>query len=43
MINQIEERLVKIERKMLDVLKESLPFTVDEIKKNCKITSTYKI
>ncbi|MEG1563782.1 MAG: hypothetical protein RR313_11290 [Anaerovoracaceae bacterium] len=31
------DRLVKIEKKMLDVLKESLPHTEEEILKNCKL------
>ena len=30
-------RLIKIERKMIDVLKESMPYSVEEIKKNCNI------
>lgn len=30
-------RLVKIQRKMIDVLKESLPYIEKEIKENCKI------
>lgn len=30
--------LIKIERKMLDVLKESLPYSEEEIKNNCKIS-----
>jgi len=33
-------RLIKIERKMIDVLKESLPYAEDEIKNNCKITQS---
>jgi len=31
------DRLIKLERKMLDVLKESLPFSIEEIKRNCKL------
>ena len=31
------DRLVKIEKKMLDVLKESIPYTEEEILKNCKL------
>lgn len=30
-------RLIKIQRKMMDVLKESLPFSEEDIKHNCKI------
>jgi len=31
-------RLVKVQRKMMDVLKESLPYSEKEIKENCKIS-----
>ena len=31
------ERLVKIQRKLMDVLKESLPFSEEEIIKNCNL------
>lgn len=31
------DRLIKIQRKMMDVLKESLPFSEEDIKHNCKI------
>jgi len=31
------DRLIKIERKLIDVLKESLPYSEEEIKQNCKI------
>jgi len=31
-------RLIKIQRKMIDVLKESLPHSESEIRVNCKIS-----
>lgn len=37
------DRLVKVERNMLDVLKESLPYSEDEIIKNCDLEEYYKV